>query len=71
MSYELEDARPISAAQEDGFLICYNCKQKIHLSDRPTNKEGNIYSAAGRGEYLLSGLCEYCFDRIANLEDDK
>lgn len=33
--------------------ICIDCKQKARF-----------YSEAGKKEYQISGLCEYCFDRI-------
>lgn len=33
--------------------ICIDCK-----------KSPKFYSEAGRREYLISGLCEPCFDRI-------
>ena len=44
--------------------ICLNCKQPIHFSDEPTNRQGNIYSHLGRKEYLNTGFCEYCFDHM-------
>lgn len=39
--------------------ICINCKEYA-LS--------KCYSAAGRREYYISGLCEECFDNIFNEE---
>ncbi len=36
--------------------ICIDCKQPI------TDK--SFYSQAGIKEYQISGLCEYCFDKI-------
>jgi len=36
-------------------VLCIDCKQ-------PAMK--NCYSEAGKREYLISGLCEKCFDRI-------
>lgn len=41
--------------------VCIRCKQPI------TPK--NIYSPAGHREYVISGLCELCFDFITNIED--
>lgn len=38
--------------------ICIQCKQPPRF-----------YSAAGEGEYKISGLCEYCFDEICKEPD--
>lgn len=48
--------------------ICIKCKQPIELTAFATGKPGNIYSFAGRREYQISGLCEFCFDKIFNDE---
>jgi len=40
--------------------VCVNCG----LEAMP-----RCYSAAGRREYLISGLCELCFDEITKEED--
>lgn len=37
--------------------ICIRCKQPPRF-----------YSEAGRREYSISGLCEYCFDVITGIE---
>lgn len=37
--------------------ICINCKQ-----------EPQFYSHEGRKEYSISGLCEFCFDAICDLD---
>ena len=43
---------------------CISCNQPIYYSDDVTDaKPGCIYSMAGKDEYYLSGLCEYCFDK--------
>lgn len=39
--------------------ICVECK-----------KPPRFYSEAGRIEYQISGLCEYCFDAACPPEDD-
>ena len=44
--------------------VCISCKKPIHLSDQPTNTEGNIYSTSGAKEYQITGMCEYCFDQM-------
>lgn len=36
--------------------VCIQCKKPI--------TEKSFYSAAGKREYRISGLCEYCFDEI-------
>lgn len=38
--------------------VCISCKQTPRF-----------YSPAGRQEYAISGLCEYCFDKICGEED--
>ena len=32
--------------------------------------EANCYSAAGKAEFKISGLCEHCFDDIVKNKDD-
>ena len=46
-----------SEAIEQG--ICISCAEKAEFGV-------NIYSDAGMKEYQISGLCEVCFDNIAN-----
>lgn len=36
--------------------VCIQCKQRI------TNE--SFYSAAGQHEYLITALCEHCYDSI-------
>ena len=46
---------PLSRAKEIG--VCINCKKLAGP---------RCYSAAGRREYSISGLCEICFDEITS-----
>ena len=41
--------------------ICLQCKQEALP---------RCYSNAGRREYLISGLCEVCFDAVFEGEED-
>lgn len=44
---------------------CLLCGQAIFLSPkRRVPKLGCIYSKLGIREYKLTGLCEYCFDKV-------
>lgn len=43
---------------------CICCKRHIFKTSQPTNSYGNIYSIEGLQEYMQSGLCEYCFEKI-------
>lgn len=52
---------------------CVECKAKafflMYLPQRALIK-GHIYSEAGRAEFCMSGMCEYCFDDFTlSLED--
>ena len=43
---------------------CISCNQYIYIRrDSQAEGPGHIYSQAGKDEYSLSGLCEYCFDK--------
>lgn len=45
--------------------VCINCKKLVYWSNyEKLDEEGNIYSDAGMDEFRISGLCEYCFDKI-------
>ena len=45
--------------------ICVKCKEKIFYSPgRSAEREGHIYSVPGQNEYLISALCEYCYDKM-------
>lgn len=50
---------------------CIICRKPIHITNKPDNTEGNIYSQAGLNEYQITGMCEYCFDIAANMEDEE
>ena len=43
-------------------VICWRC-------NRPAYE--HCYSAAGRREVGISGLCEECFDEVTAMEDDE
>jgi len=45
----------ISKSEAHSTGICIQCRQPA---------VPNCYSAAGRREYAISGLCEKCFDEI-------
>jgi hypothetical protein len=42
--------------------ICLDCKEPA---------TPNCYSADGVAEYNISGLCELCFDRLTQAEDEE
>jgi len=42
-------------------LICIDCKKPI--------TEDSFYSVAGRNEYFITGMCEYCYDKIFEKEE--
>ena len=44
--------------------VCINCKNKIDYTEKmENNKPGDRYSPDGESEYLMTGICEYCFDQ--------
>lgn len=49
----VERHRKATAAEARRGGICVLCRQPARF-----------YSEAGRREFEISGLCEYCFDRI-------
>ena len=52
----------LTEAQQQG--ICISCKEKIYfLSAKKAEKAGHIYSFAGQSEYLMTAICEHCFDK--------
>jgi len=51
--------KTVREAQAEG--LCIQCKE-------PALEK--CYSAAGRREYRISGLCEKCFDSITGEEDE-
>ena len=45
--------------------ICVDCKLPVFESVKFSSEvKGRFYSEAGRKEYYISGLCEYCWDAI-------
>jgi hypothetical protein len=46
----------ITTKQAQEQNVCIECKKSI--------TPASFYSEAGRKEYQISGLCEYCFDKI-------
>ena len=48
-----EEAFGLTTKEAQQEHVCIRCKQPPRF-----------YSAAGRREYTISGLCEYCFDAI-------
>ena len=53
--------------------VCVQCKQPIERREPYEQKPGSIYSYEGAREYNISGLCEYCWDKIfeEDEEDDE
>ena len=44
--------------------VCISCNTAIYVKyAQKAEGPGHIYSHAGKDEYSLSGLCEYCFDK--------
>lgn len=57
-------------ADESYGLRCINCKELVvFLEHREALGEGHIYSPAGRSEYGISRMCEYCFDVVTDEEN--
>lgn len=48
---------------------CVDCGASVHY-DVESWGPGAIYSPEGLKEYGISGLCEYCFDAIAEGQGD-
>lgn len=51
----------LSPAEAKAQGLCFECKEPALPK---------CYSAAGRGEYQISGMCEKCFDEMFADEDD-
>jgi hypothetical protein len=52
-------------AQAQDKNVCISCNQPIYIQwDSKAQGPGRVYSSAGEKEYSLSGLCEYCFDKV-------
>lgn len=55
----------ITDAHKNG--VCIKCKNQAFVDDLDGNKqytEGMFYSPSGKHEYMISGLCENCFDNM-------
>ena len=49
--------------------VCINCGHEIfRASSLEERKPGCICSDAGMREYQISGMCEYCFDKLMGEE---
>lgn len=53
------EAFGLTTAEAHAERVCASCR-----------KPPTFYSAAGRREYAISGLCEPCFDRIVGEGDE-
>lgn len=42
----------------------------VFVGKTPTIHPGEIYSQAGKDEFRISGICEYCFDEITREAPD-
>lgn len=54
-------------ADSDGSynLRCRHCGEKVvFLEGREALAKGHIYSQAGRREYSITTMCEWCFDEV-------
>lgn len=52
-------------AQAQDKIVCISCNQPIYIQrDSKAQGPGHVYSSAGEKEYSISGLCEYCFDKV-------
>jgi hypothetical protein len=54
------EAHGITKAEAHSKGVCINCKEPA---------EPKCYSVAGRREYLISGMCEVCFDSLFKEEE--
>jgi hypothetical protein len=62
---EFQQSQKEAEGNGNYFLRCMNCKKKVTGPRfRKALGEGHIYSDEGRREFSMSGLCEFCFDRI-------
>ena len=65
---QLEARRKL--ARELDYKMCWHCKYPmIWLEGTEALFEGHIYSRAGYDEVGISGVCEWCFDKMFG-EDD-
>lgn len=60
------------ADQGGPTILCINCGHEVFWEkSRRGKRPGHIYSEAGLKEYKISGMCEYCFDKLMEVEDDE
>jgi hypothetical protein len=57
--FSLPDPEPAGRAI---WPLCRSCRQPF--------SDANVYSEAGWLEVRISGLCEVCFDTLANVPDE-
>lgn len=63
--YEDEALRLAAEAKLSNSRRCINCNQRVfYMEGYHAVMAGHIYSPSGLREMDISGLCEYCFDRI-------
>jgi hypothetical protein len=62
-----------AAESEDNYqLRCIFCKKKVTGPRyREAVGEGHIYSDAGRREFSITGICEWCFDKVTLPDDEE
>ena len=51
---------------------CIDCgNAPFYAPDSIARRPGHIYSQAGKREFKISQLCEFCFDAMFSEEDDE
>jgi hypothetical protein len=59
-------------AMRSGNPRCRHCKQAIYFYPaRKAEQEGHVYSQAGSDEIGITGVCEWCFDKITAEPDEE
>lgn len=66
MADDLEKLKDLTAQQAFGMTKAEAVAQGLCIQCRQPPR---FYSDAGRQEYRISGLCEYCFDEITKEPD--
>jgi len=60
-----EIAGEVQTLAADKSRTCLHCKKEIvYLPHHTALIEGHVYSLDGYTEVSITGLCEFCFDRI-------
>jgi hypothetical protein len=58
-------------AVEEGMRNCINCgKALFHIPFRMALIEGHVFSEDGAREVSITGMCEWCWDKIMANPDD-